>query len=189
MWSVSDDALLAGLATGDPDAAAAFVERFQRRVYGLALAVVGEPRAAEEVALEAFARVRRHAANYDARRATVPTWVLATCRSAAIEHLALGPARPVDPARLARIDGPSAGPEEAATMGDDIVRLRAALEALPDDERRALILAAFHGVTAREVAERTGVPVFAAQSHIRAAMLSLRAAMASEGGRGGGRGR
>jgi hypothetical protein len=45
MWAVSDDALLAGLATGDSDAAAAFVQRFQRRVYGLAVTIVGDSRA------------------------------------------------------------------------------------------------------------------------------------------------
>jgi DNA-directed RNA polymerase specialized sigma24 family protein len=56
MWAVSDDALLAGLATGDSDAAAAFVQRFQRRVFGLAVTIVGDPRAAEEAASGAFGR-------------------------------------------------------------------------------------------------------------------------------------
>lgn len=186
MWSVSDDALLAGLAAGDPDAAAAFVERFQRRVYGLALAIIGEPRAAEEVAREAFVRVWRHASTYDPRRGTVPTWVLSTCRSVAIEHLALGPGRPLDPAGTLPADDTGGGPEEAATMGDDIVRLRDALDHLPPDERRALSLAEFQGLTAAEVGARVGVPVFTAQSRIRAAMLRLHSALAREGGRGEG---
>ena len=47
---VSDDTLLAGLATGDADSAAAFIRRFQRRVYGLAVAITGEPSGAEDVA-------------------------------------------------------------------------------------------------------------------------------------------
>lgn len=189
MWSVSDDALLAGLATGDPDAAAAFIERFQRRVYGLALAIMGEPPAAEEVGEEAFARIFRHASTYDPRHATVATWALSICRGVAIEHLALAPARPPDAGRMSRLDGPSAGPEEAATMGDDIVRLRAALEDVAPEERRALVLAAFQGLTAAEVSARVGVPVFAAQSQMRSAMLRLRAALAREGGRGEGGGR
>ena len=46
MWVVSDDALLDGLATGDPDATAAFIERFQRRVFGVALRIVNDPRLA-----------------------------------------------------------------------------------------------------------------------------------------------
>ena len=65
MWAVSDDALLAGLATGDSDAAAAFVQRFQRRVFGLAVTIVGDPRAAEDISQEAFVRAWRHAGAYD----------------------------------------------------------------------------------------------------------------------------
>ena len=57
---LSDEALLAGLAAGDADAAAAFVRRFQRRVYGLALTILREPGAAEDAAQEAFVRACRH---------------------------------------------------------------------------------------------------------------------------------
>ena len=72
----SDEALLAGYATGDPRTAAAFVRRFQGRVYGLALTIVRQPALAEEVAQETFTRVYRHAGNYDARRGRVSTWLL-----------------------------------------------------------------------------------------------------------------
>ena len=50
MWTVSDDALVAGLAAGDQDAASAFVRRFQRRVFGLARTIVTDDRAAEDIA-------------------------------------------------------------------------------------------------------------------------------------------
>ena len=68
MWTVSDDALMAGIAAGDQDAASAFVRRFQRRVYGLARTIVMDDRAAEDVAQEAFLRAWRHAGAYDPRR-------------------------------------------------------------------------------------------------------------------------
>lgn len=48
MWSLSDESLLAGLASGEAEPAAAFVRRFQARVYGLALTIVGDPQAAED---------------------------------------------------------------------------------------------------------------------------------------------
>ena len=57
-------------------ASAEFVRRFQRRVYGLAKTIVGDPGTAEDVAQEAFVRAWRYAASYDARRGTVPTWLL-----------------------------------------------------------------------------------------------------------------
>ena len=64
----SDEALLAGLAAGDRDAAAAFVRRFQR-AYGLALTIVRDRGEAEDVAQEAFVRAWRYARSYDARGA------------------------------------------------------------------------------------------------------------------------
>ena len=50
MWAVADDALLAGLGAGDPDAAAAFVRRFQGRVFGLALTLVNDRAVADDIA-------------------------------------------------------------------------------------------------------------------------------------------
>ena len=59
-WSLSDEALVAGLATGDADATTAFVRRFQARVFGLAVTMVGDRAVAEEIAQEAFTRAWRH---------------------------------------------------------------------------------------------------------------------------------
>jgi RNA polymerase sigma-70 factor (ECF subfamily) len=61
MWSLSDELLLAGLASGEPEPAAAFVRRFQARVYGLALTIVGDPQAAEDIAQETLIRAWRGA--------------------------------------------------------------------------------------------------------------------------------
>jgi DNA-directed RNA polymerase specialized sigma24 family protein len=65
MWQLSDESLLAGLGAGDPEAATAFVRRFQARVYGLALAMLGDREAAREAAQETFLRAYRHAGAYD----------------------------------------------------------------------------------------------------------------------------
>ena len=62
---MDDEALLAGLATGDGDVGLAFVRRFQRQVYGVALAVVGDPTQAEDVAQQAFERAWRRAGTFD----------------------------------------------------------------------------------------------------------------------------
>ena len=68
----SDEVLLAGFAASDRTASAAFVERFQRRVYGLALTVVDDARAAEDVAQEAMVRAWRHGDAFDAGAASSP---------------------------------------------------------------------------------------------------------------------
>ncbi len=183
MWSVSDDALLAGLATGDPEAAAAFVERFQRRVYGLALALVGDSRTAEDVAQETLLRAWRHAAAYDPRRGSVATWLLAIGRNLAIDILRLRRPTVLDPEAILDLgrgaDEPS--PADWAVANDDAQRLRSAIAELPSDQRRALVLSAFFGQTAREIGESEGIPLGTAKTRIRTAMLRLRAALVTEG--------
>lgn len=93
----SDEALLAGLAAGDQRAAAAFVRRFQRRVYGLAVTILRDQAAAEDAAQETFVRAWRHAETYDARRGRVLTWLLGIARNVAIDAVRLRRAEPVDP--------------------------------------------------------------------------------------------
>ena len=131
MWSVSDDALVAGLAAGDSDAASAFVRRFQRRVFGLARTIVPDDRAAEDVAQEAFLRAWRHAAAYDPRRGSVVGWLLTITRNLAIDAVRVR--RPVElrPAVLMGFDRESTErePHDMAQLGDDTARLRAALAA------------------------------------------------------------
>lgn len=183
MWAASDEALLAGLASGDADAIAAFVRRFQRRVFGLALGIVGDPGAAEDVAQEAFARAWRHAPAYDARRGPVAAWLLAITRNLAIDTIRLRRAEPTDPDAIVALQVPEtdAGPDERAIVDDDISRLRRAIAGLPDDQRRALVLAAFYGRTAREISDSEDVPLGTAKTRIRAAMLKLRSALEVKG--------
>jgi len=185
MWAASDEALLAGLATGDAEAIAAFVRRFQRRVFGLALVIVGDTGVAEDVAQEAFARAWKHAQAYDVRRGPVAAWLLAITRNLAIDAMRLRRAEPTDPAEIVALGIPEteAGPDERALIGEDVARLRRAIAHLPEDQRRALILAAFYGRTAREISDSEHVPLGTAKTRIRAAMIKLRSAFEVTGER------
>jgi RNA polymerase sigma factor (sigma-70 family) len=172
MDGLSDEALLAGLGAGNPDAAAAFVRRFQGRVYGLAITMLRDRDLAEEVAQETFVRAWRHAATYDARRGRVPAWLLAIARNLAIDRARLRPVIPVDPEVIASeldIAKHDAVPDVAERE-----RMREALAALPEDQRRALVLAAYVGKTAREISELDEVPLGTVKTRIRAAMHKLR---------------
>lgn len=175
----SDESLLAGLAVGDAAAGAAFVRRFQRRVYGLALSVLSDPSAAEDVAQEALSRAWRHAQAYDPRRGSVATWLLTITRNLAIDVARLRRATPVDPDSLVDFHlGPGADvPANHAVERDEAARVRLALSGLPHDQRRALVLAAYHGCTAREIGELEGVPLGTAKTRIRAGLQKLRGAM------------
>lgn len=178
---VSDDALLAGLATGLPEPSAAFVRRFQHRVYGLALTVLGDRSLAEDAAQEAFVRAWRHADTYDARRGPVAAWLLTITRNVAIDALRAQHARPTDwiDTVLVRLAGDSPdlgpGPADAALQQDESRRAVRALAALPLPQRRAVVLAAYGGRSAREVSEHEAVPLGTAKSRIRAGLQGLRA--------------
>ena len=182
---LSDEALLAGLGAGDRHAAAAFVRRFERRVYGLALSVLGDAALAEDVAQEALTRAWRHAQAYDPRRGTVVTWLLTITRNLAIDALRLHRPDPVPPANLVDLSSASSerGPAEAAIAAEETRGVRAAVAELPLDQRRALVLSAFYGRTAREIAELEGIPIGTAKTRIRAGLLKLRAALAEEASR------
>jgi RNA polymerase sigma-70 factor (ECF subfamily) len=181
-WEASDEALLAGYATGEPTATAVFVRRFQRRLHGLALTIVRDEGDAADVAQEAFVRAWRHAGAFDARRGSVPTWLLTITRNLALDHVRARRVRPAEPAEPDVLDlvarGP--GPAELAVHADDLGRATSAVAALPEEQRRALVLAALGGRTAREVGELESIPVGTAKTRIRTALLRVRDELAGD---------
>jgi RNA polymerase sigma factor (sigma-70 family) len=182
VWPLSDEALLAGLATGDPDAAAGFVRRFQSRVYGLAVTILGDAKAAEDVAQETFVRAWRHAGTYDARRGTVSGWLLTIARNLALDRARLKGSQPVDPDFVAsRLERDKTGDEfDEASRTVERERLRELLIALPAQQRRALVLATYFGRTAKEISELDGTPVGTVKTRIRDALLKLRSRLEVE---------
>jgi RNA polymerase sigma factor (sigma-70 family) len=179
--SLSDDSLLAGMAMGDSDAAAAFVRRYQPRVYALARAIVGSSAVAEEVAQETFLRVWRNAAAYDERRGRVATWVLTITRNLAIDVLRLRGEQPVDPhvlmgTLLSHEEGEARRPQSV-----DREQLRSALRALPPEQRRLIVLSVFYGLTARETADMEDIPLGTAKTRIRRGIAKLREALEVSG--------
>ncbi|MEY2397414.1 MAG: hypothetical protein QOJ00_588 [Actinomycetota bacterium] len=177
MSTLTDDALLAGMAAGDRDAAIAFVRRFQRRVYGLALVVTSDATLADDIAQEAFLRAWRAAPTYDARRGAVTTWLLTITRNVGIDALRMRRSVPADPDTLVNLLPESAigNPTEPNLTDGEIARVRAAMVRLPEPQRRAVSLAVISGLTAAEVAEAEGIPLGTAKTRIRAAMQRLRA--------------
>jgi RNA polymerase sigma-70 factor (ECF subfamily) len=174
---LSDEALLAGFALGDPDVSVAFVRRFQRRVYGLAVAVVRDRAAAEDVAQQTFERVWRHAPTYDARRGSVLTWICTIARNLAIDAARLRRADPIAPDDLASLLPPSSrhSPDDLAVRSDETARLRAELRALPPEQARAVVLATICGRTAQEISTFEAIPLGTAKSRVRGGLLRLRA--------------
>lgn len=178
----SDEALLASVALGDEQAAVKFIRRYQRRVYGLAFAMVHDSGLAEDIAQEAFIRAWRHAQIFDARRATVSTWMLMITRNLAIDALRVRRMVPSDPDDVVFVGLTSAArqPEDAAFASESTYRLQVALKALPVDQRRAVVLAGMYGRTAAEIAVSESIPLGTAKSRIRSGISKLRDALVAE---------
>jgi len=184
MCALSDETLLAGFAAGDSAAAAAFVRRFQRRVYGLVVTILDDTGAAEDVAQETFVRAWRHAAAYDSRRGLVSTWLLSIARNLALDRARVRGARPVDPQLLAlRLREQNATGELGGEAGlEDRDRVRSLLARVPPRQRRALVLAVYLGRTAREISELEHIPLGTAKTRIRDAMIKLRGTLEVDDG-------
>ncbi len=175
MWNLSDESLLVGMGSGDAESSAAFVRRFQNRVYGLTYLILRDRGAAEDAAQETFVRAWRHAGAYDSRRGSVPAWLLKIARNVSLNMLPARRADPVDPQVLGVFE--AAGVRDAADEGERIAEaepLKDALGRLPEEQRRAVVLAAFYGLTAREIGERDGVPIGTVKTRIRAGLMKLR---------------
>src|SRR5215468_8358531 len=125
------------MAAGDHDAAAAFVERFQRRVYGMTLSILRDQGAAEEAAQETFVRAWKHAAAYDSRRGSVPAWLLTIARNLAINMLPRRRPDPIDPDVLVALQEPAPLREDDGELTPVSKPMREALTRLPEEQRRA----------------------------------------------------
>lgn len=169
----SDEALLAGMGSGDSAAAVEFVRRFERRVFGLTLSVLRDRGAAEEAAQETFVRAWRHASTFDARRGKVAAWLLTIARNTSINMLPSRAVDPVDPDELVGLTRSRFERDGAATP-EEAEDLREAVRRLPEEQRRALVLAVFYGFTAREVSDLDRLPLGTVKTRIRAALTKLR---------------
>jgi len=180
---VTDEALLAGIAVGDDHALLLFVRRYQRRLFGLALGILADPGIAEDVTQEAFIRILRHAAVFDARRGSVTTWTLTITRNLAIDALRIHRAIPVSPDHriFTGLVSDATSPEDATERSDAAIPLRKALARLPQDQRRAVLLACVYGRTALEIAAEESIPLGTAKSRVRLGMARLRDTALVEG--------
>jgi RNA polymerase sigma factor (sigma-70 family) len=172
--NASDEALVAGLATGDTDVALVFVRRFQARVYGLALSITRDRMTAEEVAQDAFLRAWRYAASFDPRRGSVSSWLLTITRNVALDRVRAN-ARHQE--QLVPDPGETSGdmplPEDAASAHDDVTVMAGALRSLPAEQRQTLVAAGYYGFTAREISEAWHVPLGTVKTRLRLAVRKL----------------
>ncbi len=173
---MTDAALMARIRSGDESAMAALYDRFAPVAYGVAVRVLGDPAAAEDVLQEVFLQLWRNPQAFDARRGNLAAWLAVIARHRAIDHLRRR--RPEDD--LADVVlAVEVDLADATAHSRAMEKVRAVLTALPAAQRSALEMAFFEGLTHSEIAARTGEPLGTVKTRIRAALMALRKAFAA----------
>ena len=165
------------VAQGDESALARLYDASSRLVYGLALRILGEAGAAEEVTLDVYLQVWRQADRFDAARGRASTWLMTMARSRAIDKLRARPQELSESETLevvadTRSEVP--GPEQSAALAQQQDQVRKALETLNDEQRQAIELAFFNGLSQSEIALKLNEPLGTIKTRIRNGMLKLR---------------
>lgn len=177
-------AIVQSIAEGDQLALHALYERAHRIVFTLMVRMTSNPETAEELTIDVFHDVWRHASRYSAANGTVLAWLMNQARSRALDRLRFETRKKRSP----DCDLPS--PAEAAADPSDIVALReqgealraAIIATLTPDERAAIETTFFAGLTHAEAAVRLNQPLGTIKTRIRSALHKLRQALAAGAG-------
>jgi RNA polymerase sigma factor (sigma-70 family) len=170
------------VVAGDDGALREVYDQYSSFVYGIAARVIGDRRAAEDVSQDVFVAFWERPAAFDPARGSLRTWLGTLAHRRAVDHVRREEARRRRSERVAGRAVVAPDVEEMATALVAAERVRAALDVLPEEQRRAVQLAYFGGKTYRQVAEALGIPEGTAKSRLRLALRRIAGALEAEGG-------
>ncbi|MFN7935071.1 MAG: sigma-70 family RNA polymerase sigma factor [Bryobacteraceae bacterium] len=170
-------ALLEKAAAGDQQAFASLYDETSSLVYSLSMRMLANVEDAEEVTLDVYNQAWRSAKAFDSARGTVTAWLMTMTRTRALDKIRARASRQknVDPMPV-HFDAPSTddSPEDQSATSEQRRIVMAALVQLPAEQRRALELAYFHGMSHAELAQALGEPLGTVKTRIRLGMIKLR---------------
>ena len=169
----------------DPATFARAYDEHGPAVYGAALRVLGNPATAQDVAQDVFLRLWRRPGAFDARRGDLGAYLRLIARSRALDlwRSAQAGGRATDRLKIASGRDEPRPDEQPATRferSEDERTVRAALGALPEPQREAVTLAYWGGLTADEIAARSGVSLGTAKSRVRLGLQRMRGELERE---------
>ena len=165
---------MSAIRSGDEQAMAELYGRYSGVVYSVALRVLGETGAAEDVLQEVFMQLWRNPDAFDANRGSLAGWLAVIARNRAIDSLRRRrPELDIDDVVV------SCEPDmtRKADWSRALDKIRAALASMPALQRTALDMAFFEGLSHTEIAEKTGEPLGTIKTRIRTGLLTLRKAL------------
>ena len=175
--SATDEELMALVLRRQEAALGALYDRYIRLVYAVALRITGDRETAEEVVQDVFQNVWQAAGSFQPGVGTFAAWLLGIARHRAID--ATRSKRERARAREQTLDDLRPAGEESSLereVGQRLLRdtVRAALEGLPANQRQAIELAYYGGLTRVEIAERLNEPLGTVKTRLRLGLLKLR---------------
>ncbi|HEV3036391.1 MAG TPA: sigma-70 family RNA polymerase sigma factor [Candidatus Angelobacter sp.] len=168
-----DGYLIARMRAGDKDAMATVYDRYRGIVYAVALRVLGNTTAAEDVLQEVFLRLWRNPNGFDVERGKLPAWLAVSARNRSIDVLRQRP--PEDHIEEFAISS-NIDLEDGLARTEAVEKIRAVISQLPNEQRKSLEMAYFDGMTHSEIAAKTGEPLGTVKTRIRTGLLTLRKA-------------
>lgn len=173
--SVSDAEIIARIYSGDEDAMALLYDRYSNVVYAVALRVLSDGSAAEDILQDVFMQLWRNPQAFNASRGSLATWLAVIARNRAIDQL-----RKRRPEVEAAETVISVAPELESTAERKLAieKVRAVLAGMSAEQRAALEMAFFEGLTHVEIAGKTGQPLGTVKTRIRSGLLAVRKAFA-----------
>ena len=172
---IEDVDLLKAIARQDETALAELYDRYRLILFGLLVRILNSREEAEDVLQEVFLQVWRRAADFDETRGRPFTWLVTLARSRGIDRLRNLAARE----RVALAGAREASEEVSDAMADAFRSeqrglVTSALDQLPDEQRRPLMLAYFEGLTQSEIASKLNAPLGTVKTRMRTGLSKLR---------------
>jgi RNA polymerase sigma-70 factor (ECF subfamily) len=168
--------LISRIADGDESAFATFYQRLSSSLYGMAYRMMNDAKEAEDVLQEGFTYIWRRAGSFDPARSTAFAWAVMIVRNKAIDRLRVRQRgerlrERAEQSFVLERDETSA---EEPTLRERSAIVRSALQQIPQEQREALELAFFGGLTHEEIADRLTTPLGTIKARIRRGLLKLR---------------
>lgn len=169
-----DSDLIAGVRSSDESAMIQLYDRYSGIVYSVALRVLNDTGAAEDVLQEVFLQLWRNPGAFDCSRGSLGAWLAVITRHRAIDLLRK---RKPDTDFEDVVIAVDCDLESETGRKKSIMKIRGVMAAMPAEQRAALEMAFFQGLSHTEIAAKTGQPLGTIKTRIRTALLSLRKAL------------
>ena len=170
----NDGALIAAIRSGNQDAMAQLYARYSSVVYAVALRVLGDTAAAEDVLQEIFIQLWRNPGAFDSGRGNLAPWLAVITRNRAVDSLRKRRPQTEISETTVSVEPDLAG---EADRGRAMEKVRAVLKDMPEAQRSSLEMAYFEGYSHSEIAEKTGEPLGTVKTRIRNGLMLLRKAV------------